>query len=133
MNNHRRDNFQGTNFDHLNIKSWRTATKIFFPLLLLVSFVLLFSLVSFAFCSCVCVFLFETKNIYSETHITMRWVSNEKVFTWPISRNNTTMQLTNSSIIDFFRISTLSTSACIFITFLKVHDILANNTLEQNS
>ena len=27
MNNHRRDNFQGTNFDHFNIKSWRTKVN----------------------------------------------------------------------------------------------------------
>ena len=36
----------------------------------LVSSVFMFSLVSFTFC--VCVFLFETKNIYSDTHLTMR-------------------------------------------------------------
>ena len=27
MNNHRRDNFQSTNFDHFNIKSWRTKVN----------------------------------------------------------------------------------------------------------
>ena len=51
-----------------------------------------FSLVSFAFLILVfsSLMFFEIKNVYSNTHSTIRAVSYKKFFTRPISRNKTT-------------------------------------------
>ena len=44
----------------------------------------------FCFFFCVCFFLFETNNIYCDTRLNMRAVSDEKVFTLPIFGNRAT-------------------------------------------